>query len=229
MSPPGQENDRMQRAEDQSGRTRARALRGVLAASSATLVALLSHVAGGGEMPGALGIVVPLALSLPVCMAWSAQHLSLPRLSASVVVSQVFFHVLFVLGTPRGPATASSGLHAAHAGMTRSTTSAQLPGQQSGQMAEMVHADVTMWVWHAVAAVATVVVLYRGELMLLRLRALADRTAAWLLRGLRFADEVAAVVLPALPGVVAATFRPLHPGPQLTPLRRRGPPALHAV
>jgi len=219
----------MQRAEDQSGRTRARALRGVLAASSATLVALLSHVAGGGEMPDVLGIAVPLALSLPVSMVWSASHLSLPRLSASVVVSQLFFHVLFVLGTPRGAPTASSGLHAGHDGMGMPTTTAQLTGQQSGQMTEMVHADVTMWVWHAVAAVVTVVVLYRGELMLLRLRGLADRTAAWLLRGLSFADEVGAVVLPALPGVVAATFRPLHPGPQLTPLRRRGPPAPHAV
>jgi len=150
-------------------------------------------------------------------------------------VSQLFFHVLFVLGTPRsaptGAALAPSGLYpqGRHAGMAMPTTSGQLAGQQSGQMTEMVHADVAMWIWHAVAAVATVVVLYRGELMLLRLRALADRMATWLLRGLRFTDEVGAVVLPALPGVVAATFRPLHPGPQLSSLLRRGPPAPHAV
>ncbi len=222
----------MHRAEDHPGRTRARALRGVLAASSATLVALMSHLAGGGEMPGVLGIVVPLALSLPVCIAWSARHLSLPRLSASVVTSQLFFHVLFVLGTPVGAAQAPSGPHAGHVGMAMPTApaagSAHLPGQ-AGQMTEMVHADATMWVWHAVAAVVTVVVLYRGELMLLRLRALADRMATWLLRGRSVVDDVGSFVLPALPGVVAATFRRLHPGPQLSPLRRRGPPAPHAV
>lgn len=206
-------------------RTRgARALRGGLAASSATFVALMSHVAGGGEMPGLLGIVVPLALSLPICIAWSGR-LSLAGLSASVVASQLFFHVLFTLGTPAGsrPALAGSGAHAGHEGMTMS------PSPAAGQAAEMAPADPTMWLSHALAAVVTIVVLYRGELMLLRLRELAVRAAAWLLGGRAVVDHVGSFVLPALPGVVAATFRSLHPSPQLSPLLRRGPPAPHAV
>lgn len=204
---------------------RVRALRGGLAASSATFVALASHLAGGGQMPGLLGIVVPLLLSLPVCMAWSGR-LSLPGLSASVVASQLFFHVLFTLGTPTGtaPASSGSGMHAGHAGMAMPTSA-----PAAGQATELASADTTMWAWHAMAAVVTIVVLYRGELMLLGLRDLAVRTAAWLLRGRAVVEHVGSFVLPALPGVVAAAFQPLHPGPQLSPLRRRGPPAPHAV
>lgn len=205
-------------------RTRgARALRGGLAASSATFVALMSHLAGGGQLPGLLGIVVPLALSLPICIAWSGR-LSLAGLSASVVASQLFFHVLFMLGTPAEsrPASAASRAHAGHEGMMPPTPAA-------GQTTEMAHADPTMWLSHGLAAVVTIAVLYRGELMLLRLRELAVRAAAWLLGGRAVVDHVGSVVLPALPGVVAATFRSLHPSPQLSPLLRRGPPAPHAV
>lgn len=203
-------------------RTRgARALRGGLAASSATFVALMSHIAGGGEMPGLLGIVVPLALSLPICIAWSGR-LSLVGLSASVVASQLFFHVLFMLGTP-AESRPASGAHAGHAGMMTPPTPA------AGQATEMAHADPTMWLSHGLAAVVTIAVLYRGELMLLRLRELAVRAAAWLLGGRAVVDHVGSFVLPALPGVVAATFRSLHPSPQLSPLLRRGPPAPHAV
>jgi hypothetical protein len=206
-------------------RTRgARALRGGLAASSATFVALMSHIAGGGEMPGLLGIVVPLVLSLPVCMAWSGR-LSLAGLSASVVASQLFFHVLFSLGTPAESqmVSAGSGAHAGHEGMMMPPTPA------AGQAVEMAPADATMWLSHGLAAIVTIAVLYRGELLLLRLRELAVRAAAWLLGGRAVVDQAGSFVLPALPGVVAATFRPLHPSPQLSPLLRRGPPAPHAV
>jgi hypothetical protein len=204
-----------------------RALRGGLAAVSATFVALMSHVASGGEMPGLLGIVVPLVLSLPVCMAWSGR-LSLAGLSASVVASQLFFHVLFTLGTPAESqmVSAASGAHAGHEGMMTPTMP---PTPAAGQAVEMAPADPTMWLSHGLAAIVTIVVLYRGELMLLRLRELAVRAAAWLLGGRAVVDHVGSFVLPALPGVVAATFRSLHPSPQLSPLLRRGPPAPHAV
>lgn len=204
-----------------------RALRGGLAASSATFVALASHLAGGGEMPELLGIVVPLALSLPVCIAWAGQRLSLFGLSASVVASQLLFHLLFTLGAPAQSArvtTSDAGLHAGHEGMVMPTAA-----QAAGQSTEMAHDGAAMWVWHAVAAVVTIVVLYRGELMLLHLRDLAVRMASWLLGGRAVVDAVGSVVRPALPYVVPATFLALHPGPQLSSLRRRGPPAPHAV
>lgn len=203
---------------------RVRALRGGLAASSATFVALASHLAGGGQMPALLGIVVPLLLSLPVCIAWSGR-LSLLGLSASVGASQLFFHVLFTLGTPTGATAlpAGAGSHAGHEGMVMPSA------QAAGQAAEVAHADTTMWLWHAIAAVVTIVLLHRGELMLLGLRDLAVRAAAWLLGGRAVVDDAGTFVLPALPGVLSAAFQPLHPGPQLSPLLRRGPPAPHAV
>lgn len=212
----------MARLDDHARRVRA--LRGGLAASSATFVALTSHLAGGGEMPRLLGIVIPLALSLPICIAWSGRHLSLFGLSASVGASQLFFHLLFMLGTPAHPAQLSSGAgpHPGHEGVVVPTAA-----HAAGQSTEMAHTDVAMWVWHAVAAVVTIVVLYRGELMLLRLRDLAVRMASWLLRGRTVVDAVGSFVRPSLPRVVAATFRALPPGPQLSPLLRRGPPAPH--
>ena len=208
--------------------TRARVLRGGLAGVSATLVALVSHLAGGGQLPGPLGIVVPLALSLPICMAWSGRRLSLPRLSASVVASQLFFHVLFMLGTPTSAAPPSAGrqAHAGHEAMQLMTAPV---AQEAGHASGMTHDGATMWIWHAVAAVVTITVLYRGELMLLRLRELAERLAAWLLRGWVPLEGPGPFVAPRLPRVLAEAFRPLHPSTRLTPLSRRGPPAPHAV
>lgn len=213
-----------------AGRGTTRGARGILAASAATLVALASHVAGGGDVPGWLGVLVPWVLSLPVCTALVARRLSLPRLAISVAASQLLFHLLFQLGTPAGalqPATqggpGAHAAHGAHAGMAQLTTSgAQL-------QPELLHGGPLMWLWHGVAAVVTVVVLYRGELLLARLRELGVRMAAWLLRRWAVAVVVHAFVTPVRTLVRAATFLPLHPAPQLAPLCRRGPPAPHAV
>lgn len=82
-----------------------RALRGTLAAAFATFVALTSHILGGGAFPSAMGVVVPLALSILVCVLLSGRRLSLPRLTFSVGISQTLFHLLFSLFTP----TAASG------------------------------------------------------------------------------------------------------------------------
>ena len=48
----------------------ARATRGVIAATFATLVALISHVAGGGAVPGPIGVIAPLILSIAICVWW---------------------------------------------------------------------------------------------------------------------------------------------------------------
>lgn len=204
-----------------------RAVRGGLAALSATFVALASHVAGGGQVPDLLGVVVPLALSLPVCVAWAGRRLSLLSLSGSVVTSQFFFHVLFVLGAPSGsPVLTEAPGHAGHAGVVLPATAAHAAGQAGHGTG---HTDLTMWLWHAVAAAVTVAVLYRGERMLVRLREVAGRAAAWLLHGDAVAGRVVTYAGPARPGVPAAALRPLHPGPRLSSVRRRGPPVPHAV
>lgn len=207
-----------------AGRGTARGVRGVLAASAATLVALASHLAGGGDLPSWLGVLVPWVLSLPVCTALVARRLSLPRLTISVGASQLLFHLLFQLGTPAGTLQAANpGTHGAHGDMAPLTMSG------APLQAELMHGGPQMWLWHGFAAAVTVIVLHRGELLLRRLRELGGRMASWLLRGWVVAGHALTFVAPARSRVRAETFRPLHPGPRITPLLRRGPPAPHAV
>ena len=97
-----------------------RTLRGILAAAGATFVALTSHLLGGGAFPTAMGIIVPLALSILVCVLLPGRRLSLARLTISVGVSQALFHLLFSLFAQTGATGAGSwlsgflGSHSAH-------------------------------------------------------------------------------------------------------------------
>lgn len=183
--------------------------RGAVAAAVATFVALLSHVTAGGEMPGWVGIAVPLALSFVACSALAGRRLSLWRLSLAVVVSQVLFHTLFVLGSfdaaaghVHGAATVSTG-----------------PVVASGPM------DAAMLLGHAVAAAVTALALHRGERTFALLRVLAVRAVAWLRARVR-------VTLPFGPAparrVLADVVAPLRPVAVLLAdtADRRGPPAL---
>jgi hypothetical protein len=131
-----------------------RVARGTAAAAVSTFVALLSHVAGGGVVPAVEGVAVPLVLSFAVCTVLAGRRLSLPRLAASVVVSQLLFHVLFVLGSPTGM-TATDGTTA---------SSAHVHSIVLDTTASHGHTDgAGMWWAHALAALVTIVALRRGE------------------------------------------------------------------
>jgi len=188
-----------------------RVRRGGAAASVATFVALLSHVSGGGEVPGAFGVVVPLALSFVVCTALAGRRLSTWRLAVAVAVSQVLFHSLFVLGSY--DLAAAAHVHGP-----------ALPVLTGGSALPAITPDAAMWAGHAVAALLTTVALHRGERTLVALRVLAERSVAWLrarvriLAGLptapsvrRTAAAVVAAVLPTSALVVSGA-------------QRRGPP-----
>ncbi|RWZ68023.1 hypothetical protein ELQ92_01845 [Labedella populi] len=131
-----------------------RVARGSAAAAVSTFVALLSHVAADGAAPTLVGVSVPLVLSLAVCTVLAGRRLALPRLVASVVVSQVLFHALFVLGAPGdvrlGDGATESGSHLHTVVLTSSVAHDHGGGP-------------TMWWAHAVAAAVTVVALSRGE------------------------------------------------------------------
>lgn len=160
----------------------ARALRGALAAIVSTFVALLSHVAGGGEVPGLLGILVPLVLATAVCVPLAGRRLSVIRVSASVIASQVLFHALFVLGSA-GNASASSATggaghtgHVGHGGQGSSVAPlliATPPGGTPAGAPAHAHEHATMWAAHALAAVVTILAVYQGERVVRRLRTLA--------------------------------------------------------
>lgn len=199
-----------------------RAVRGIAAASVATFVALLSHVLGGGDMPGVLGIAVPWALSLPACVLLTGKRLSLWRLSISVAVSQVLFHTLFVLDTPTtGAPMTTHGAHGAQMAMPVADPSAHTAAM---------HADPTMWLWHGIAAAVTIAIVYWGEQALMRLRQLAAQTIAWARQVLT--PMPAPIPAPApVERLVSLYWSPasLSGDAALAPLRRRGPPLLNTL
>lgn len=192
--------------------------RGWLVAGASTLVAAFSHVAGGGMQPGVLGVVLALAVAVPVSIALAGVHLSTVRLAAAVALSQVAFHLLFSLGASGDGGASASGGH--HATLVISTvTQATVSG---GGHVAMVMGGPAMWLAHAVAAVVTIAALRRGEGAVWALVRLA-------VRGLVVARLLTAGHLPDSSGVArpprAAGARPLPPGRRhLTARPRRGPP-----
>lgn len=199
-----------------------RTLRGVIAAAFATFVALLSHLAGGGELPGAWGIVAPLTLSILVSVFVSGRRLQLWRLSASVVVSQFLFHGLFMLGTTTTTAeSAALGAHSGHAAHGALT----LSELASGPLPHLGHQGSLMWLAHAAAALLTIAMLHRGETVLAAL----SNGVEYLL--VQLTPSVIVPALPvrrAAPAAAAQWFEMAltHPGYFAPSLQRRGPPRL---
>ncbi|MCK6081326.1 hypothetical protein KZX37_09110 [Microbacterium sp. EYE_5] len=168
-----------------------RVVRGGIAASVATFAALLSHVAAGGDVPGWLGIAVPLVLSVFVCTALTGRRLSLVRLALAVTLSQLLFHTLFVVG-----AVTPSGLTHVH--------HMHLP-MDAGATTVAIGADPLMWAMHGLAALVTVIAVHRGEHAARRLLAIAADVARWARRRILAAVlALGALDRPVLPSVSAA-------------------------
>lgn len=187
-------------------------LRGLVGGTVATFVALTSHVCGGGQLPGMLGIVIPWLLSFMVCTVLAGIRLSFTRLTLSVMLSQALFHTLFVLGaiTPRG-------------GFAPHVHGIGALGAVSSAGTETVLPDTAMWVAHAVAAALTVLALHRGERLVHGLVAIANAIVGWLRRMLPTAVRPAPVSVRPL---WSAHPAPRRENPTLSTLRRRGPPPL---
>lgn len=162
---------------DDSRAHHTRLLRGVAAGAFATFVALFSHVAGGGQSPTLLGVGVPLLLAVFVCVVLGGRKLSLLRLSASVGISQTLFHWIFgtaassvpTAGTATsaeaaGASAAQLALHANHVGGVPPGFAASIAGSGAGDHAA--HNGAAMTVAHIVAALVTIAVLYRSEVVL---------------------------------------------------------------
>lgn len=219
-----------------------RLLRGTVAATLATSVALGGHLVGGGAMPSWLGVAMPWWLSVAACTVLAGSRFSLARMSIAVVTSQALFHGLFMAGTPGDPRVqlvAPPGSHLDHG--------AHLAGSGSGQSAPAAHAghsevvtatehalhgshtDLRMLLWHLVAALVTAFLLHRGEAMLWRSSSLIGRLLAVLGTPRPLALPPASP-LPAPARVVPETahVRPARRA-VLTPQLRRGPPRVLAA
>ena len=121
-----------------------RALRGLIGASVATFIALVPRGAGGGALPGWIGIAVPWVLSVMVCTLLAGRALSLWRLALAVTISQLLFHTLFVLGfVASGLSTGGQSAHAGHG-----SHSAQLLMPLPATAVSALPPDATMLLWH---------------------------------------------------------------------------------
>ncbi|TFC41827.1 hypothetical protein E3T26_15525 [Cryobacterium sp. TMT1-21] len=196
----------------------ARFVRGWLTASVAVLVAALSHVAAGGNAPGLLSAALALAFAGMASVFLAGKSLSLLRLTLSVGVSQLLLHVLFGLGGTSGMTMTSSHHHGA---VTVAADAAARPLMA----AEGILPDSAwMWVGHGLAALVTIVALYRGEKTFWALLAEAtNHLTRVLIRTLApvAIQTDAATVRPGFGGV----FVPADLGVLLGSVLRRGPPA----
>jgi hypothetical protein len=227
-----------------ASRSPLRLLRGGVAASIATAVALGGHLAGGGAVPSWLGILVPWWLAVAACTLLAGARFSLPRMGAAVLISQGLFHGLFSAGTPGDPGRTlvdPPGSHlghgAAHTALTGTGSGAGhgLHGGGDGVAAVADHAlhgshgDLRMLVLHVLAAAVTAVLLQHGETVLMRCGRLALAVLAVL------AHPPLLLLVTLL--VPERPTRPLPAAPHLqhsqravlTPQLRRGPPVFLAA
>jgi len=196
-----------------------RVFRGFVTAFGATFVALVSHILGGGDLPGPAGIIIPLVISLPFCLALTVKKLSLFRLSLAVAVSQGLFHSLFVLGTPLPPASAVRAAlleqHAHHA--------AYYPGLPEGSV-NLLHAGAVMWLWHVIAGIITVAYLHCGAQLAMHVKRLALGLRD-LLADLRWLVVLVVTPVPTIPRAHSKVAEhPLTSQDVFHAVRRRGPP-----
>lgn len=186
--------------------------RGIVATAFAILFAALSHVAAGAQTPSLYAIGATIVVALPLSVALAGVRLSLARLSVIVVASQALFHFSFAMIAAPAANVVADSPHSGHSLGTMNTVSGGLPEASS---------TAVMWVAHAIAALATIVVLAFGERAAVALVTIV-RAAFAALRSfvLSFSAE-----WPTLGAPVSADAHPIA----LRTIRthaRRGPPPL---
>jgi hypothetical protein len=187
-----------------------RLLRAAVAACLSTGVALAMHVAGGGALPAAPGILVPLVLAFAVSIQLAGTAMSRWRLWAAVGVAQVLFHAMFALGSGANLVASGTGPHSSHEPTGLTLDSAGVPAAHS-------HLTPSMLAAHAAAAVATYALLRRADVLV----ALVRQAAAALAARLTIARPrlAAHTHIATRPGRVPVTLHIAH-----SPHGLRGPP-----
>lgn len=196
-----------------------RTARGAFGAFAATLLAAASHsIAGGTATP--LGLIATAVIALPLCVLLAGRVGSLWRLGIAVIAAQFAYHWSFSgLGAVSTVQSSGSGFggsaHESHLGLQNLEAMSAL---HTADLLSAGGAGVTMWVSHAVAAVATIALLHSGE-----------RAAMHLLRVLRSALPArlpAAVALPQRVAILAPLTERVSVATQhfLSSMSHRGPP-----
>lgn len=186
-----------------------RVARGAAGAAIATLLAAISHGLAGGEIT-ALSVIATGLVALPLCTLLAGRVGSLWRLSLGVIAAQFLYHWSFAgIGIARAGSTAAERMPA-HAGHL-ATLQAFTP------TASAFSADTFMWAMHAVAALATVLLVHRGERAFLALVGMLRQTFAL--------PTPALVEIAHRAFVVAGRSRAIRIGERLfSAVSHRGPP-----
>ncbi|MGP6171384.1 hypothetical protein ACTU6U_04885 [Microbacterium sp. A196] len=177
-----------------------RLVRGAAASSIATIIAAVSHTIGGGTAPHPLLIVALSVFITPIAALLIGSRPSLVRLGATVLLSQTVFHTLFVALNATVTPTIAGHNHVLALGPVTAT----------------VAPDAGMLGAHVIAAVFTIVLLWRGESIL---RAIAR----WVRSALRARVPHLQATWPA-PASIAVTARTIIKAIRVGDLSRRGPP-----
>ncbi|MBM7412333.1 hypothetical protein JOE38_002156 [Clavibacter michiganensis] len=193
-------------------------MRGLVTAAFAILVAMLSHMAGGGHAPGAVGLVLAAALAVPTCVLLAGRTVSTTRLSLAVTGSQGILHLLFSVGVPTSTTMQVIGGHHGMGGhvVTDGSASADMVGM--GAM----HAGSSMWIAHLGAAIVTIVAMRLGERAFWDVLALARTSFAVVFCAVAFLVAPRAEVRHRVAHVVRVELRDLGVFVAASPLR--GPP-----
>ncbi len=199
----------------------ARVVRGLVAATLATFVAALFHVAGGGTAPSGLAITLSLTFSGLAALALTGRRASAWRLTASVIISQTLFHALFSLGAGGTRFVSADGMAHLHAG-SHLIAMAGPPMQASSVIPD----SPLMWLSHASAALVTIVALRFGEQAFWGLFETARIRLERVVR--RAVVRVADVFAPAPVRGESESPTLRDPGILIGRMRHRGPPLVPA-
>lgn len=169
-----------------------------LARSFATSAVVLSlaagaHVIGGGHLPAPLIVAVLGSATLLAVTVIARKALTLPALLLVLGLGQWLLHTAFSLTSTASACVAAPARHYAVQSVSCFPSGAHAHAASA-------HADVWMLALHALAVVATGVMLQRGETA-------ARMAASWLVPLLRLPDVVGHVPAPRVPPFPPAPVR----------------------
>jgi len=190
-----------------------RTARGAFGAGAATLIAAASHALAGGAITW-FAIVATALVALPLCVALAGRVGSLWRLALAIAAAQFLYHWSFAgIGAASAGQGGPAPLHAHHLGLGAASA-------LGSTLSAAPTVDAAMWIGHALAALATIALLHRGERAFLSLIHLVRRA---ILPALHAPAPAAA---PRVPRVRSEAGAPLLDR-LCTPaaITHRGPPA----
>lgn len=193
-------------------------MRGALAGSVTTFLALAFHVFGGGAVPDAVAIVGSLLAAIWICTMLAGRRMRAWLLAVAIAAAQVVLHTVFSIATATAaPAPAASG-HAHGPAMAGD-------GHGDAVIGAITHAGHAMWAAHVAAGVVTVLGILFGDRVLTGIVGLGSRIVARVLVAVLAPTPVAStrVPLPVAPIILTLADR------AVSLVARRGPPAFVTV